>query len=98
EDVLAILEGGDLRAELATHLESHLAKALIDGLQPRMLVGRLERELRALHRELGLRRLQALQGRVRRFHVDALGPATGVRAGQPRLELLELRSLLARLL
>ncbi len=97
EDVLAILQGRDLRAELAPHLESHLAETLVDGLQPRMLVGRLERELRALHRELGLRRLQALQRRVRRLHVDPLRHAAGVGAGQPRLDLLELRSLLTRL-
>jgi hypothetical protein len=97
EDLLARAQGGDLGGHLAAHLRAHLAQPVVDGLQPRVLVGYLEREVRALEDEVALGGGQLGHGRIGGIHVDAVVAAAGV-ARQARLHALQLDPLLPRLL
>src|SRR5262245_56541185 len=97
EKVLAAPQQRDLGADLAPHLGPHLAHAVVEGLQSRMTVGHLERQVVALEHQLDLGGLQPLQGGVRRVHEDAIAENRVV-ARQPLLGQLQLRALLARLL
>jgi hypothetical protein len=78
EDLLAIAQERDLGVQLPAHLGPHLAQPVVDGLQARVLVGHLQGQVVALEDEIGLGRDQALDGRVLRVDVHALGGADGV--------------------
>jgi len=98
EDVLAVAQRGHLRGDLTAHLRADLAQAIVDRLQPRMAVGHLEGQVRALEHQLALRGRQLGEVGIAGVDVDALVGLRGAVARQPPLHRLELDPLLARAL